>query len=68
MLLRFLQLSYQTQEIGQVIDYVNDIVVRLKFLAFNASIESSKAGEYGKGFAIVASEIKMLSEEVARFN
>lgn len=60
---KILQLSYQTQEIGQVIDYINDIVVRSKFLAFNASIESSKAGEYGKGFAIVASEIKMLSEE-----
>ncbi|MEK7432237.1 MAG: methyl-accepting chemotaxis protein, partial [Cyanobacteriota bacterium] len=60
---KILQLSYQTQEIGKIIASVNDIAVQSKFLAFNASIESSKAGEYGKGFAIVANEIKMLSEE-----
>lgn len=60
---KILELSEQTQEIGKIIESVNAIAVQSKFLAFNASIEASKAGEYGKGFSIVANEIKNLSEE-----
>jgi methyl-accepting chemotaxis protein len=60
---KILELSSQTQAIGNVISTVDDIARQSKFLAFNASIEASKVGEYGKGFAIVANEIKNLSEE-----
>lgn len=61
--IKILELSAQTQAIGKIISTVDDIAKQSKFLAFNASIEASKAGEYGKGFAIVANEIKNLSEE-----
>lgn len=60
---KILELSSQTQAIGVIISTVDDIAKQSKFLAFNASIEASKVGEHGKGFAIVASEIKNLSEE-----
>ncbi len=60
---KILELSSQTQAIGNIISTVDDIARQSKFLAFNASIEASKVGEYGKGFAIVANEIKVLSEE-----
>ncbi|MEK7433319.1 MAG: methyl-accepting chemotaxis protein [Cyanobacteriota bacterium] len=60
---KILELSTRTQEISKIISSVNDIAVQSKFLAFNASIEASKAGEYGKGFSLVANEIKNLSEE-----
>ncbi len=60
---KILELSSQTQAIGKIISTVDDIAKQSRFLAFNASIEASKAGEFGKGFAIVANEIKNLSEE-----
>lgn len=60
---KILELSSQTQAIGNIIATVDEISKQSKFLAFNASIEASKVGEYGKGFAIVANEIKNLSEE-----
>lgn len=60
---KILELSGQTQAIGNIISTVDDIAKQSKFLAFNASIEASKVGEQGKGFAIVANEIKNLSEE-----
>lgn len=60
---KILELSAQTQAIGEIIATVDEISRQSKFLAFNASIEASKVGEYGKGFAIVANEIKNLSEE-----
>lgn len=60
---KILELSARTQSIGEITATVDDIANQSKFLAFNASIEASKAGEFGKGFAIVANEIKNLSEE-----
>jgi methyl-accepting chemotaxis protein len=60
---KILELSAQTQAIGKIITSVDDIAKQSKLLAFNASIEASKAGEYGKGFSVVANEIKNLSEE-----
>lgn len=58
-----LNLSKQTQAIGDIISTVNDIAKQSKLLAFNATIEASKANEYGKGFSVVANEIRILSEE-----
>lgn len=58
-----LDLSKQTQQVGDITTAVNDFALQSKMLALNASIEAVKAGESGKGFAVVASEIKNLAEQ-----
>lgn len=55
------RLSEQSQQIGGIIASVNDIADQSTVLAVNAAIEASKAGEQGKGFTVVAQEIKNLS-------
>lgn len=56
-------LSEQSQAIGELIGAVNDLADQSKLLAVNASIEASKAGEQGKGFTVVAQEIRSLAEQ-----
>lgn len=56
-----LSLAEHGQEIGEIIAAVTDIADQTNLLAVNASIEASRAGEHGKGFTIVASEIKDLA-------
>jgi len=56
------RLSEHSQAIGEIIAAVDDLAEQSNLLAVNASIEASKAGEYGKGFIIVAQEIKGLAE------
>lgn len=58
-----LELSNQTQQVGEITSVVNTLALQSKMLALNASIEASKAGEAGKGFAVVASEVKNLAEQ-----
>ncbi|MFN8672028.1 MAG: methyl-accepting chemotaxis protein [Candidatus Sericytochromatia bacterium] len=60
---KILELSKQTQAIGDIISTVDDISKQSRLLAFNASIEATKANEYGKGFSVVASEIRAMAEE-----
>jgi methyl-accepting chemotaxis protein len=60
------QLSEQSQAIGEIISTVDDITEQSNLLSVNAAIEAAKAGEHGKGFAVVASEIKTLSEQSKR--
>lgn len=57
------QLSEQTQSIGDIIGAVNDLADQSNLLSVNAAIEAAKAGEYGKGFAVVAREIRSLSDQ-----
>lgn len=57
------RLSEHNQAIGEIIATVDDLAEQSNLLAVNASIEASKAGEYGKGFIIVAQEIKGLAEQ-----
>ena len=57
------KLSEHGQAIGEIIASVDDIAEQSNLLAVNAAIEASKAGEYGKGFIIVAQEIKSLAEQ-----
>ncbi len=56
-------LSEQAQAVGDVVSTVNDLAEQSNLLAVNASIEAAKAGEYGKGFTVVAQEVKSLAEQ-----
>ncbi|MEJ1959785.1 MAG: CHASE3 domain-containing protein [Nitrosomonadales bacterium] len=57
------QLSEQSQAIGEIIATVNDLAEQSNLLAVNAAIEANKAGEQGKGFVVVAQEVKSLAEQ-----
>jgi len=56
-------LSEKTQAVGEIIASVNDISERTHLLALNAAIEAAAAGENGRSFAVVASEMKILADQ-----
>ena len=60
---RIVNLSEQSQAIGDIIATVNDLAEQSNLLAVNAAIEAAKAGEHGKGFAVVAQEVKHLATQ-----
>ena len=57
------RLNEQTQAAGEIITAVNDIAEKSNLLSVNASIEAAKTGEAGKGFTVVAQEVKSLAEQ-----
>ncbi len=57
------RLREQTQAAGEVVAAVNDLAEQSNLLSVNASIEAAKAGEQGKGFTVVAQEVKSLAEQ-----
>jgi methyl-accepting chemotaxis protein len=58
-----LALAEQAQAIGDIIATVNDIAEQTNLLALNAAIEASRAGEHGRGFSVVAAEVKALADQ-----
>jgi len=58
-------LEQRFQEIASIADVINHVAKHTKLLSFNATIEAARAGEAGRGFSVVASEVRTLAERTA---